>query len=190
VRAFVSTVAVLLLVSGAALLGYARWTGPLADADAALADGRLEEAVVASQLAEARFDALPAAKQIVPGEHARAVGNHLLALYRLKRYDEVIDVAQKAPPAASPNFWAACAFFQKATVEEAPEARLGWLSRAEEEFRKAIEASPEDWDTKYDFELTTRLASELRKQPNTPPKQLMQLLRPPTAGAKPPRRTG
>ena len=37
-RAFVSTVAVLLLVSGAALLGYARWTGPLADADAALAD--------------------------------------------------------------------------------------------------------------------------------------------------------
>ena len=119
-RAFVSTVAVLLLLSGGALLGYAKWTNPLADADAALADGRLEDAVVSSQLAEARFDALPAAKQIVPGEHARAVGNHLLALYRLKRYDEVIDVAQKAPPAASPNFWAACAFFQKATVEEAP----------------------------------------------------------------------
>ncbi len=180
----------LLLASGVALIGYARWTGALADADAALADGRLEQAAAAYQIVEARFDALPPAKQIVPIEYTRAVGNHLLALYRLKRYDEVIDIAQKAPAAASPNFWSACALFQKATVEEAPEARLGWLSRAEEEFRKAIEAAPDDWDTKYDFELTTRLASELRKQPNTPPKQLMQLLRPPTAGAKPPRRTG
>jgi tetratricopeptide (TPR) repeat protein len=189
-KALASTVVVLLLSVGVALIGYARWTSPLTDADAALADGRLEQAVAAYQIAEGRFDAVPAAKQVVPVEYNRAVGNHLLALYRLKRYDEVIDVAQKAPAAASPSFWSACAFFQKATVEEAPEARLGWLSRAEEEFRKAIEAAPDDWDTKFDFELTTRLASELRKQPNTPPKQLMQLLRPPTAGAKPPRRTG
>ena len=189
-KAFGSTLVVLLLAAGVGLIAYARWTTPLKDADAALAEGRFEQAVVASQIAEARFDALPAAKQIVPGEYNRTVANHLLALYRLKRYDDVIDVAQKAPAAASPNFWAACAFFQRATVEDAPDARLGWLSRAEEEFRKAIEAAPEDWDTKFDFELTTRLAAELRKQPNTPPKQLMQLLRPPTAGAKPPRRTG
>ena len=179
-----------LLLAGAALLGYARWTGPIEQADAATADGRYEEAVAAYQLADARFDAVPALKQLLAIEHTRAIGNHLLALYRLKRYDEVIDLAQKAPAEAQPNFWSACAFFQKAIVEEAPEARLGWLSRAEEEFRKAIEVSPGDWDTKFDYELTTRLASELRKQPNTPPKQMMQLLRPPTAGAKPPRRTG
>ncbi len=37
---------------------------------------------------------------------------------------------------------------------------------------------------------TDRLSAELRKQPNTPPKQLMQLLRPPTPGSKTPRRTG
>ena len=189
-KAFASTVVVLLLVAGIALLGYARWTGALEDADAAVADGRYEQAVAAYQLAEARFDAVPAMKQLLPVEHTRAIGNHLLSLYRLKRYDEVIDLAQKAPAAAQPNFWSACAFFQKAIVENVPEARLGWLSRAEEEFRKAIEASPEDWDTRFDFELTTRLASALRKQPNTPPKQMMQLLRPPTAGAKPPRRTG
>jgi hypothetical protein len=108
----------------------------------------------------------------------------------LKRYDEVIDLAQRAPAEALPNYWAASAFFQKATVEEKPEARLGWLSRAEEEFRKAVEASPDDWDTKYNYELTTRLSAELRKQPLTPPKQLMQLLRPPTPGAKAPRRIG
>jgi hypothetical protein len=189
-RAFASTLVVLLLASGVAFLGYARWTRPLAEADTAFGEGRLEQAVEGYRIAEARFDVMPVAKQIVPSELTRAVGNHLLALYRLHRYDEVIDLAQKAPAGATPAFWSACAFFQKATVETSPEARLGWLSRAEEEFRKAIEDAPEDWDTKYDFELTTRLAAELRKQPNTPPKQLMQLLRPPTPGNKPPRRTG
>ncbi len=189
-RAFATTVVVVLLAAGAVLIGYARWTAPLEAADAALADGRYEQAVSGYQIAGARFDAVPAMKQLLPIEHTRAVGSHLLALYRLKRYDEVIDLAQKAPAAAQPNFWSACALFQKAIVEDAPETRLGWLSRAEEEFRKAIEASPDDWDTKFDFELTTRLASALRKQPNTPPKQMMLLLRPPTAGAKPPRRTG
>jgi len=190
VRAFFATLVLLLLLAGLTLIGYARWTAPIKDADAALAEGRLDQAVTGYQTAEGRFDTIPATKQIVKDEYLRAVSNHLWALYRLKRYDEVIDLAQRAPAEASPHFWSACAFFQKASVEEAPETRLGWLGRAEEEFRKAVEEDPEDWDTKFDYELTTRLSAELRKQPKTPPKQMMQLLRPPTPGAKTPRRTG
>lgn len=189
-KALGSIIVVLLLAAGLTLIGYARWAQPLEEGDKALAEGTLEGAIARYQAAQARFDAMPAAKQLVSTEYIRAVSNHLWALYRLKRYDEVIDLAQRAPADASPNYWAASAFFQKATVEEKPEARLGWLSRAEEEFRKAVEAAPDDWDTKYNYELTTRLSAELRKQPLTPPKQLMQLLRPPTPGAKPPRRIG
>ncbi len=189
-RTLTSTVVVLLLAAGLGLIGYARWTGHVTDGDAALADGRLDQALAEYKLAEARFDALPAVRQFAASEYSRVVGNHLLALYRLKRYDEVIDLAQRAPADAAPSFWSGSAFFQKAIVEEQPDARLGWLGRAEEEFRKAIEAAPDDWDTKYDFELTTRLAAELRKQPKTPPKQMMQLLRPPQPGVKTPRRVG
>jgi tetratricopeptide (TPR) repeat protein len=189
-RAISSTLVVLLLAAGLALVGYARWTTHVTTADAALADGRLQQALAEYSLAEARFDALPAVRQIAQGEYARVVHNHLLTLYRLERYDEVIDLAQRAPAAATPSFWSACALFHKAMVEEQPDARLGFLGRAEEEFRKAIDASPDDWDTKYDFELTTRLAAELRKQPKTPPRQMMQLLRPPQPGVKTPRRVG
>lgn len=189
-RLLVSSVVVLLLVSGLTLLGYARWTDAVKAADLSLAGGDLEGAIAGYERAETRFDALPAVKQIVPADYHRVVANHLWALYRLKRYDEVIELAQKAPVEAAPNFWSACAFFQKASVEQKPDARLGWLSRAEEEFRKALEAAPDDWDTKYNFELTARLSAALRKQPNTPPKQLMQLLRPPAPGSKTPRRTG
>jgi tetratricopeptide (TPR) repeat protein len=189
-RTLGSMLVALFLVAGLALLAYARWTAHITAADAALADGRLDQALAEYTLAEARFDALPAIRQLAADDYTRVVGNHLLTLYRLKRYDDVIDLAQKAPAAAAPGFWSGSAFFQKAIVEEQPDARLGWLGRAEEEFRKAVEAAPDDWDTKYDFELTTRLAAELRKQPKTPPKQMMQLLRPPQPGAKTPKRVG
>ncbi len=177
-------------LAGASLAAYARWTRPIADADAALADGRLDEAIAGYRTGESRFDHLPAARQLFESEYARAYGNHLWALYRAKRYDEVIDLAERGPAGASPHFFSGCAFFLKAVAEEQPDTRLGWFTRAEEEFHKALETSPDDWDTKYDFELTTRLASELRKQPKTPPKQLMQLLRPPQTGTKQQRRVG
>jgi tetratricopeptide (TPR) repeat protein len=180
-----------LLVAGVSAVAYARWTDPIADADRAMSDGQLDRALAASARAEQRFDRIGAAKQLFAADYVRTIENELWALYRLGRYDDVIDKADRAPDAANPHFWAGCAFFDKAMAEDKPEARLGWMSRAEEELRRALDATPSDWDTKYDFELVTRLAAELRKQPKTPPNQLMQLLRPqPKAGAKPARRVG
>ncbi len=189
-KSLIATVAVLALLIGGGALAYARWTRPIEDADAALASGQLERALAEYSTAQGRFDRLPAARQVFASEYQRIVANELWTLYRLGRYDDTIDRAERAPDGASPHFWSGCAFFEKASVEEKPEARLGWLTRAEEELRKAVEASPGDWDTKYAFELTSRLAAELRKQPKTPPKQLMQLLRPPQPSGKPTRRVG
>lgn len=191
VKSIASGATVLALLVGGAALASARWTEPVADADRAIADGQLERALAAAARGAARFDRLGAAKQLFAADYDRLVANQLWALYRLERYDDTIEKADRAPEGALPHFWSGCAFFAKARAEEKPEARLGWMSRAEEELRRAVEASPDDWDTKYDFELVTRLAAELRKQPKTPPNQLMQLLRPqPKAGAKPVRRVG
>jgi tetratricopeptide (TPR) repeat protein len=191
VKSIASGATVLVLLGGGAALAYARWTDPVAAGDRAIADGQLERALAAYAHSEARFDRIAAAKQLFAADYNRVIGNQLWVLYRLERYDETIEKADRAPEGALPHFWSGCAFFEKARGEEKPEARLGWMNRAEEELRRAIEAAPDDWDTKYDFELVTRLAAELRKQPKTPPNQLMQLLRPqPKAGAKPARRVG
>jgi len=172
---------------GGAALGYARWSGDIAEGDAALAAGDFEAAVVSYVSAESRFESIPSTRQLFAADYNHAVSNHLYALYRLGRLDETIALAEKAPEEAFPHFWAGCAFFLKAQGEEEADSALAWLTRAEEELKKAVAASPNDWDAKYDYELTTRLAAALRKEPKTPPKQLMQLLRPPT-GAKPVRR--
>jgi tetratricopeptide (TPR) repeat protein len=189
-RSLGSALAAALLLAGLTALGYAWWTRPIDDGDRAMAAGRYDQAIERYTAAEGRFDRFPATRQLFAADYDRIVANELMARYRLGRFDEVIDRAEHAPETASPHFWSGCAFFVKATAEEKPDARLGWLGRAEDELHKAVEAAPDDWDTKYDFELTTRLAAELRKQPKTPPKQLMQLLRPPTPSAKPVKRVG
>ena len=182
---------VLVFVAGCAAVAYARWTSPTAAGDVALAGGRYEEALAQYAAAEARFDRVAAAKQLFADDYRHVVANQLWILHRLQRYDDIIDKAQRAPESALPHFWSGSAFFEKARAEQQPEPRLAWLTRAEEEFHRAIEGSPGDWDTKYDFELVTKLAAELRKQPKTPPNQLMQLLRPqPKPGGKPVKRVG
>lgn len=179
--------ALLLLLLGAAALGYSRWSRPIVEGDAALAAGQYEAAIASYVVAEARFDKLPSTRELFAKDYHHAASNHLFALYRLGRFDATIEQAEKSPEEALPHFWAGCAFFEKAKAEEETDSALAMLTRAEEELKQAVAATPDDWDTKYDYELTTRLASALRKEPKTPPKQMMQLLRPPT-GAKPVRR--
>ena len=175
------------LVLGGAAVGYARWSRDINRGDAALAAGDFEGAVASYVSAEARFDALPSTRQLFAADYHHVISNQLYALYHLGRLDETIALAERAPEEASPHFWAGNAFFLKAQGEDETDSALVWLTRAEEELKKAVAAEPSDWDAKYDFELTTRLATALRREPKTPPKQMMQLLRPPT-GAKPVRR--
>ena len=183
--------AVLALVCGAGLVALSAWSRPLTDGRHAADAGRLEQALEHYAAGEARFDRIPVTKQILPAAYHGTIANQLSLQYRLQRYDDLIDKAAASPSIAPVHFWAGSALFTKASGEEDPEIRLGWLGRAAEEFRKALERTPDDWDTKYNYELTSRLLDELRKQPKTPPKQMLQLLRPePKTGGRPGRRVG
>lgn len=176
---------------GAALLVAAAWIRPVAEGARARREGHWDLALKQYAAAEARFDAWPVTKQVVPGAYRISQANQLWVLYRLQKDDDLVEKAGASAPSADTHFWAGCALFRKARAEEQTEARIGWLSRADEEFRRALELDPPDWDTKYNYELTRRLLAELKKQPKTPPNQLLQLLRPkPKAGGQPTRRVG
>jgi len=181
----------LLLVLGAAAVVVARWARPIADGDQALDTRDWERARASYALAESRFDRLPAVRELLARDYARVVEAQLWIDYRLERYDAVVEKARRAPDAAAPHFWSGLAFYAKSRGDGKPDEQFGWLARAEDELRRAVEAQPADLDVKYDFELVTRLAAALRKQPRTPPNQLMQLLRPqPRVGARSGRHIG
>lgn len=176
---------------GSGLVAGAAWLAPLTEGERALRAGRLDVALERSAAAEARFERFPVAKQALPAAYAASQENQLWALYRLGRHDVLIEKAATSAPGAAVRFWAGCALFAKARVEKDAEARLSGLSRAGDEFRRALELDPLDWDTKFNHELTQRLLLELRKEPKAPPSQLLQLLRPkPKEGQPPARRAG
>jgi len=190
-RSIGAALALLLLIGGGAALAAARWTAPIAEADAALAAGDVEAARAGYAAAQARFDRRPALRAMFARDYARAVAAQLAIDYQAARYDAVIDQAPRAPETAAPHFWAGLAYYAKSRGDGKPEEQFAWLNRAEEELRRAVEAAPADWDAKYDFELVTRLAAALRRQPHVPPNQLMHLLRPqPRPNAKPGRHVG
>ena len=181
----------LALVCGAGLLAAGVWLRPLEEGRAAAAAGRFEEARARFAAAEARFDRLPLSKQLLPSAYAASQANQVYLLYQLGEHEALLEKAPSSVPQAPIHFWSGCALFARASAEAETQARIGWLSRASEEFRKALVVAPDDWDVKYDYELTERLLAQLRKNPEKPPKEMLQLLRPkPTEGRSPARRIG
>jgi hypothetical protein len=191
-RSFVVFVSVLALIAGVALLLYAKWSEPLLAATTALERGDSARALEAYRGSTERFAGMPIAQQIFARDFARATHNQLALLYRAGNYDAVIEAADTAPPEASPHFWVGCALFAKAELEEKAEARLEWLNRAKDTFKLALAAAPDDWDTKYNYELAARLVSVLRTKPKQVPPALLQLLRPTKEGPmrEPVKKTG
>lgn len=183
--------ALVLLPLGGALIWFAGWREPLQRGDAAAAAGEWKAALAAYAEAEARFTAWPATQQLFPDAYRAAAANQLMARYQLGAIDEVIESAEGAPDSSARRFWTGAALFAKSAQEEKAEARIGLLGRATDEFKAALELEPGNWDVIYNYELSRRLFDELRKKPETPPKQMLQLLRPqPREGNRPTRRVG
>lgn len=182
-RSLFILVAVLALLLGVALLAYGRWSRPLLEAAAALDSGDSERALGAYGQAAERFETFAPTKQLMAKDFALVNYNRLALLYERGEYDALIEAAEAAPQESAPHFWMGCALFAKSVQETKPETQLEWLGRAEEEFKLALKDAPSDWDTKYNYELSARLAAAMRnqgkgKQNQTAPTNLMQLLRP------------
>ena len=169
--------AFLLLLVGAGLVGVSWWLRPISDAEQALRDGNLQRAAERYGAARARFDKIAITRTLLPGTYNLVSGNELSLQYSLEQYDDILEKAGTSGDNNAASFWAGCALFDKALMEEKPEARVAWVSQAHQEFRRALELTPDDWDAKFNFELTGKLTSGLQKQPKTSKQDMMKLLR-------------
>ena len=185
------TAAIVTLAAGAGLFWFSGWRAPIVEGDAAAAAGDWTRALERYTAAEARFQQWPMAVRLFPATYRATLANQLAVHYRLGALDAVLEKADTIPASAASHFWAGAALFEKSKAEANADARLGFLGRATDEFKAALEGRPDDWDVIYNYELARRLFDELRKKPKTPPKQLLELLRPqPKEGSKPVKRVG
>jgi hypothetical protein len=169
--------ALLLLIAGGLLVGVSWWIRPASEAEEALRDGNIQRAADRYTAARQRFDRIPITQSVMSGIYNLVSANELALQYSLERYDDILGRAGTSGANEAASFWAGCALFDKGLMEEKPEARLSWIQQSHQEFRRALELAPDDWDTKFNFELTGKLTSGLQKQPKTSKRDMMKLLR-------------
>jgi hypothetical protein len=165
------------LVIGTLLLGLSFWLQPVAETERAMAGSDAAMSLQRYEVARQRFDWFPVTKRVMPELYDLISANELSLLYELQRYDDIIERTSVDGGGGAGAFWAGCAMFVKALLEDKPEARMGWIAQSHQQFRRALEFASGDWDSKFNYELTGKLVGGLKKQPDTPKQDMMKLLR-------------
>lgn len=176
---------IIIFLAGLSLLTVSIWMRPVIQAERAAKNLQFEQALEYYAKAESRFNRFESAKQLFPNAYQAVVTNQLRILYRMDELDRLLEIAATHTETAPARFWSGAALFAKAVAQTEKEAQVAWLGRAREEFRNALELVPNDWDTKYNYELTEKLLAELRDKPS-PPEQILELLRPKPKEGEPP----
>jgi hypothetical protein len=151
------------------VLSYARWVRQIEQANRSLDSGDYKTAAQAYNDATAH-PVLPA-----PYPHSmwrRLVFNHARALYVLKDYDGLSrmlesDSVRALGDDAELHFWLGNLECRAAQSQTEKQAIRSALQRAADNFRLGLSAAPDDWDLKYNYELTAREADSLRKNEQT-----------------------
>jgi len=178
----VVTIGVLGLLTGALLIMAGRWFSPMVSAQQAMKDGRLQEALLEYRNAERRLAGSSIVRRLLPEVYDSAISSELAIMYSLKQYDEVIDKAGASGSSAA-RFWAGCALFAKADVDISDKNRLNWMAQAQQEFRGAIDAEPDNFDARFNYELIARLIAGMKKDPTIERPKDLQMLVPSSAQA-------
>lgn len=165
------------MVVGLSLLAAAWWLRPIAVAERALTGGDLERAAQQYGVSRRRLERTVFAKTLFPSLTELVTGSELSLQYSLRRYDRILEIVASSATPGSASFWAGCALFDKALVQADTDAKLGMMSDAHQAFRRALETAPGDWDARFNYEMTGRLLTILREQPQASTEEIIKLLR-------------
>jgi len=169
---------VITLLCGISLLVFSVWISPLMKGDRAFADGQLEAALEHFAVAESRFNDIPIVQQLLPNAWQASQANQFQILYLLGDYDTLFEKTPSESAQMAAYFWTGSASFNLAIEQTEPDSKIVWFERAVVEFRSALELAPNNWDIKYNYELTEHLLARLKEEAEPPPTELPELLRP------------
>ena len=150
-------------------LGYGLWLLQLERGARAQAHGELDRATALYASAEWPFRSFMA--RVFPDHYSRAVFPKIAVLYnRGKTSDAVVELERataRAPSLAErPEFafWSGNVLLRRALEATDSEIIIKHLYAAGAYYRKALEAAPEDWDIKYNYELVQHVLTEQERE--------------------------
>jgi tetratricopeptide (TPR) repeat protein len=147
------------------LLGYGVWLLQLERGARAVAHGELDAATDYYTSAERPFRSVLG--RLFPGQYSRAVFPKIAVLYNRGKTGDVVAELERATtraPALAERpefaFWSGNVLLRRALEATDTEIIIKHLYAAAAHYRKALEAAPEDWDIKYNYELVQHILAE------------------------------
>ena len=151
------------------LLGYGIWLLQLERAARALAHGDVERATALYTSAERPFHSVLG--RLFPEQYSRAVFPKINVLYnRGKISDAAVELERATTRSPSLTegpefaFWSGNILLRRALEATDPDVVLRHLYAASAHYRKALEATPGNWDFKYNYELVQHVIAEQERE--------------------------
>ncbi len=150
-------------------LGYGIWLLQLERGARAVAHGELDTAADLYASAERPFHSV--LSRLFPDHYSRTIFPQVALLYNRGKTNEAAGQLERAAarsPALSERaeyaFWSGNILLRRALENTDPDVVLKNLYSTVAHFRKALEASPADWDIKYNYELVQYILAEQERE--------------------------
>jgi tetratricopeptide (TPR) repeat protein len=145
----------------AALIGYAWLVFQMSRGVEAARQGEPEAAAAIFESAEAPFRAVPWLSRILQRDYEKLVFDQAKVLFPRQdpelifaKFDEAVKNSPALRDRGEFAFWMGNLLIRRAAASDDGEEALNYLKSALAEYQRGLALAPDDWDLKYNYELT------------------------------------
>jgi len=186
-RVFRVALLVLWLIASLVFIGYAWIMFRIGDGRLALRQGDSERARATYSSTEEAIKKIPPLVKIMGQDFQRLVFDQVAILYAngsdhsaSEKLQNLSETLPSAAESAEFSFWSGNLHFRRGLQSKKAEERTDELKTAAAEYQKGLEAEPDSWDLKYNYELakSALMARGSQKQSEEKTKSILEKSRP------------
>jgi tetratricopeptide (TPR) repeat protein len=173
----------------AGLIGYSWLIFEMSRGVAAARQGELETAAAVFELAETPFRTVPWLSRILKNDYEKLIFDQAKVLFVqddpeviFEKFEEAVRNSPTIKDQGEFAFWMGNLLIRRAVASQDGEEALRYLKSALAEYQRGLAVAPEDWDLKYNYELTKQIFAQqeqVRKSKGEKVKSILDKMRPP-----------
>jgi tetratricopeptide (TPR) repeat protein len=179
----------LILLCSVGLVGYSWLIFQMSRGVAAARHGDLETAAAIFELAETPFRTVPWLSRLLEDDYEKLIFDQVNVLFAqgepeviLDKFEEAVRNSPTIKDQGELAFWIGNLLFRRAVASQDGEEALDYLKSALAEYQRGLTVAPEDWDLKYNYEVTRQILAQKSqdgKKEGEKVKSILDKMRPP-----------
>jgi tetratricopeptide (TPR) repeat protein len=179
----------LILLCSVGLVGYSWLVFQMSRGVATARHGDLETAAAIFELAETPFRMVPWLPRLLEDDYQKLTFDQVNVLFAqgepeviLDKFEEAVRNSPTIKDQGELAFWIGNLLFRRAVASQDGEEALDYLKSALAEYQRGLTVAPEDWDLKYNYEVTRQILAQKSqdgKKEGEKVKSILDKMRPP-----------